>query len=122
MTAAEIGKELVTLCRQGKNMEAITKFYSPDSESVEPFAHPQIGQGQKGIEAIKAKNQWWVDNHEIHKVDVNGPFSNGEQFIVHFTYEVTPKQTGTRMTMSEAGLYAVRDGKIAKEVFFYAMG
>lgn len=121
MTAAEIGTELVALCRQGKNMDAIAKFYSPDIESVEPFAHPQIGQVQKGIEAIKAKNQWWLDSHQVHKVEVNGPFCNGDQFIVHFTYEVTPKQTGTRMTMSEMGLYTVQNGKITKDMFFYTM-
>ena len=28
MTTMEIGKELVALCRQGKNMDAIAKFYS----------------------------------------------------------------------------------------------
>ena len=41
--------------------------------------------------------------------------------IIHFTYDVTPKQSGKRMNMSEMGLYTVRDGKIAKEEFFYAM-
>jgi len=122
MTAAEIGKELVALCRQGKNVEAIGRFYSPTVESVEAMANPQIGQVQKGIEAVKGKNQWWVENHQIHKVEVNGPFPNGDQFIVHFTYEVTPKQTGKRMTMSEMGLFTVQQGKIVKEVFFYTMG
>jgi hypothetical protein len=117
----EIGKELVALCRQGKNMEAIGKFYSPTIESVEAFAHPQIGQVQTGIDAVKGKNQWWVENHQIHKVEVNGPFPNGDQFIVHFTYEVTPKHTGKRITMSEMGLYTVQQEKIAKEVFFYSM-
>ncbi|MBI3603084.1 MAG: nuclear transport factor 2 family protein [Nitrospirae bacterium] len=121
MTAAEIGKELVALCRQGKNMDAIAKFYSPTVESVEAFANPQIGQVQKGIDAVKGKNQWWIDNHEVHKVEVNGPFPNGDQFIVHFTYDVTPKHTGQRMTMSEMGLYTVQNGKIAKETFFYTM-
>ena len=121
MTALEIGKELVALCRQGKNMEAIGKFYSPTIESVEAFANLQIGQVQKGIDAIKGKNQWWVDNHQIHGAEANGPFPNGDQFIVHFTYDVTPKQTGKRMTMSEMGLFTVHNGKITKEVFFYTM-
>jgi ketosteroid isomerase-like protein len=121
MTTIDIGKELVALCRQGKNMEAIGKFYSPNIESVEPFAHPQIGQVQKGVDAVKGKNQWWVDNHQIHDVEVNGPYSNGDQFIVHFTYDVTPKQTGKRMTMSEMGLFTVQNGKITKEAFFYSM-
>ena len=121
MTTMEIGKALVVLCQQGRNMEAIEKFYSPTIESFEPFTHPQIGQVQQGIDAVKGKNQWWVDNHQIHRVEVNGPFPNGDQFIVHFTYDVTPKHTGKRMPMSEMGLFTVRNGKIAKEAFFYTM-
>lgn len=122
MTAQEIGKELVALCRQGKNLEAIEKFYSPAIESVEALDQPQVGKVQKGLDAVKGKNRWWVDNHQIHKAEVGGPFVNGDRFILHFTYEVTPKQTGQRMTMSETGLYQVRDGKIVKEEFFYTMG
>lgn len=122
MTPVEIGKELVALCRQKKNMEAIEKFYSPTVESVEAEAMmPNLGKVQKGIEAIKGKNRQWFENTQIHSVQVEGPFPKDDQFIVHFTYDVTPKQSGKRMTMSEMGLYTVRDGKIAKEEFFYSM-
>lgn len=122
MTPVEIGKELVALCRQKKNMEAIERFYSPTVESVEAEAMmPNMGKVQKGIEAIKAKNRQWFENTQVHSVQVEGPFPNGDQFIVHFTYDVTPKQSGKRMTMSEMGLYTVRDEKIVKEAFFYSM-
>ena len=82
---------------------------------------PPDREVQKGIEAIKGKNRQWFENSQIHGLEVNGPFPNGDQFIIHFTYDVTPKQSGKRMSMSEMGLYTVRDGKIAKEEFFYAM-
>ena len=36
-----------------------------------------------------------------------------------FKMEVTPKQTGKRMTVEEVGLYSVENGKIVKEEFFY---
>jgi len=121
MTSMEIGKELVALCRQKKNFEAIEKFYSPSIESVEAEAIPQIGKVQKGIEAVKKKNQRWFENTEVHSSEVDGPFTNGDQFIVHFTYEFTSKQTGKRMAMSEMGLYTVHNGKIVKEEFFYTM-
>ena len=52
----EIGKEIVALCQQGKNLEAIEKFYSPDIVSIEAFGMPGTEQTQKGIEAIKGKN------------------------------------------------------------------
>lgn len=122
MSAMEIGKELVTLCKQGKNQEAIDKLYSPNIVSVEAMAMPNMDQTQKGIEAIKGKNTWWVENHEVHDGEVNGPYPNGDQFIVQFKFDVTPKHTGKRMTMDEMGLYTVEKGKITKEEFFYSMG
>jgi len=48
-------------------------------------------------------------------------FPTATRFILRFKYDVTPKQTGKRMTLDETGLYTVRDGKIIKEEFFYAM-
>lgn len=64
MTAMDIGTEVAALCRQGKNQEAIDRFYAQNVESIEASAMPGIGQVQKGIQAIKGKNQWWVENHE----------------------------------------------------------
>jgi len=122
MLVMEIGKELVNLCQQGKNQDAIDKLYSPDIVSVEAMAMPNMGQTHTGLEAIKGKNTWWVNNHEIHGGTVKGPYPNGNQFIIHFTYDVTPKHTGKRMTMDEMGLYTVENGKISKEEFFYSMG
>jgi len=34
MTTMEIGKELVVLCKQGKNQDAIDRLYSPEIVSV----------------------------------------------------------------------------------------
>ncbi len=121
MTAKEIGKEVAALCKQGKNQEAIDRFYSPDIESVEPVAIPSMGQTQKGIQAIKSKNQWWVDNHQIHGGTVEGPYPHGDRFILHFKYDVTPKHTGKRVTVDETGLYAIHNGKITKEEFFHSV-
>jgi hypothetical protein len=121
MTIDQIGKEVADLCRQGKNQEAIDRFYSSNIESVEAVAMPGMDRIQRGIQAIKGKNQWWVENHEIHGGTVEGPYPNGDRFILRFKYDVTPKQTGKRMTLDETGLYTVQEGKIAKEEFFYAM-
>jgi ketosteroid isomerase-like protein len=122
MTTMEIGKELVALCRMGKNQEAIDRLYSPNIESVEPVAMRGMDQTQKGIQAIKEKNQWWVDNHQIHESTVEGPYPHGDRFILHFKYDVTPKQSGKRMTVDETGLYTVQNGKVVKVEFFYSMG
>ncbi len=122
MSAIGVGQEFVAYCKAGKNLEAIEKFYSANVVSLEAVAMPNIGQTQQGIEAIKGKNKWWVENHEVHGGEVSGPFPNGNRFIVHFKYDVTPKHTGKRMTMEEMGLYTVENGKIVKEEFFYTTG
>jgi ketosteroid isomerase-like protein len=114
-------KDLVGLCRQGKDQEAIARLYSPSIESVESLAVPGMEQTQRGIANTKGKNQWWVDNHEVHGNEAEGPFPHGDRFIVRFKYDVTPKHTGKRMTMDETGLYTVQNGKIVKEEFFYSM-
>lgn len=119
MSVLEIAKELVELCRKGKNLEAIEKFYSPDIVSVEAMEMPGMGQTQEGIEAIKAKTKWWFDANEIHGSDISGPYFNGNRFVVLFKADITPKQTGKRMNMEEAGVYTVENGKIVREEFFY---
>ena len=122
MSASQIAKELVTLCKQGKNMEAIEKLYCENIVSVEAMSMPGMDQTQTGIDAIKGKNTWWADNHEVHSGEVSGPFPNGDRFAVLFKFDVTPKHTGKRMTMEEVGLYTVEGDKIVKEEFFYQMG
>jgi len=121
MSVMEIGKEIVALCQQGKNLEAIEKFYSPDIVSIEAFSMPGMEQTQKGIEAIKGKNTWWMDNHEVHSGEVRGPYPHGDRFALWFKYEVTPKHTGQRMTLEEIGLYTVDNDKVIQEEFFCSM-
>ena len=41
--------------------------------------------------------------------------------LVRFKYDVTNKPSGRRMIMDELALYQVKDGKIVREEFFYAM-
>jgi len=67
----------------------------------------------------------WYGNHEVHSGKAEGPWPHGDRFIVRFIYEVTPKtgpMAGKRMTVDEAGLYTVANGKVVKEEFFYHMG
>lgn len=122
MTVNEIGTELVALCREGQHLDAIEKLYSQDIVSVEPVAMPGMGQTLTGMEAIKGKNRWWIDNHEVHGGDVQGPYPHENRFIVYFKYDVTPKQTGQRTTMEEMGLYTVENGKVVREEFYFTMG
>jgi len=123
MDTKQVGDKLVELCKQGKNLEAVDTLYSPDIVSVEAMAMDPMPAEMRGIDAIRGKNQWWFDNHEIHSASAVGPMTNHDKFAVLFDYDVTsnapgPMQ-GQRMKMQEVGLYTVKDGKIVREEFYY---
>ena len=124
MDIKQIGEKLVTLCRSGRNMEAIDTLYSPDIVSLEAHGTPQAPAEMKGIDKIRGKNQWWTENHEVHSASVEGPFPHNDRFAVKYHFEVTPKSgpmKGKKMKMDEVGLYTVKNGKIVREEFFYSM-
>ena len=118
-SAATIGQELVDLCRQGRNGEAIERFYSRDIVSVEPSGTPEMPAQTKGIDAVNTKHKWWTENMEVHSATVKGPFVGDGAFAVHYDYDTTFKPAGQRSTMREMALYEVKDGQIVREEFFY---
>ena len=125
MNTLEVGQKLVALCRENKNVEAVNTLYAPNVVSLEVHAMPDMPARMEGIDAVRKKNQWWLDNHTIHGNTVSGPFPHGERFIVHYKIDVTAKagpMAGKRMQAEEAGLYTVRGGKVVQEEFFYHMG
>ena len=120
-----VANKLVELCRAGKNMEAVDTLYSQSIVSVEAMSAGPSPAKTEGLKAVREKNQWWMDNHEVHHAEVDGPYPHGDRFIVRFDYDVTGKggpMAGKRMNMKEAALYTVEDGKITHEEFFYSMG
>ena len=87
--------------------------------SVEAVGNAQMPAEISGIAAVRAKNEWWVSNNEVHSSEVNSPFLGEGQFAVQHIYDFTPKGSGQRKRMTEMALYAVKDGKIVREQFFY---
>lgn len=123
MNATEIGTKLVQLCKQNKNLESLNTLYSPDIVSVEAFAPPGSDRTTKGLEGVRGKHEWWVNNHETHKAEVFGPYPHGEdKFAVRFVYDITHKPSNRRFTMDEVGVYTVQNGKVIKEEYFYTGG
>jgi len=120
-STAAVANELVALCREGRNLDAIAALYSPHIVSVEPVGSEEMPAEMRGIDAVRGKNESWFDNHDVHSADVAGPFVGEEQFSVRYDYDVTNRPSGQRMQMSEMALYTVKDGKIVREQFFYHM-
>ena len=116
MTTQELAQAFTDLCKKGDFEAAGRTYWSDDIVSREPMPGEMAEiRGRKGVEG---KGVWWYANHEIHSTKVEGPYVHGDQFVVRFTMDVTPKG-GSRMHMDEVGLYTVRDGKIAEERFFF---
>ena len=114
-----VAQKLVTLCRAGRNEDAINELYSKQIVSVEAVGNEEMPAEITGIDAVLKKNQWWGENNEVHSAEVAGPFVGEDQFAVHYVYDTTFKPTGQRNVMTEMALYTVTDGKIVREQFFY---
>ncbi len=118
MNLHSLAKQFVDLCNQGKNFDVMRTMYAPDIVSVEADGKETAGQTP-----VIQKSERWAAANTIHGEKVLGPYFNGpNQFAVHFTFDVTPKATGQRVTLQEVGVYTVNGDKITREQFFYEGG
>ena len=115
MTVQEIAQDLVALCQAGKLDESGEKYWAENVVSLEAMDGDMARI--EGIEGVRGKGAWWNAKNDIHRIDVEGPYVHGDQFVVRFKMDVTPKD-GQRMTMDEVSVYTVRGGKIVEERFF----
>jgi hypothetical protein len=115
MSLQTIASQFVESCNQGKNFDVMHAMYAHDIVSVEPS-----GEETAGKTPVIQKSERFQAQNTIGGEKVRGPFLNGSnQFAVHFTFEVTPKATGQRITVEEVGVYTVKDNKITREQFFH---
>lgn len=119
----EIGKKLVGLCAAGKGLEAVESLYDEKIVSIEAQGSEALPQRMEGIQAIRGKNAWWYDNHDVHTSSASGPYCGhrDDQFAVHFETDATFKSSGERSKLVELGIYTVKGGKIVEEEFWYQM-
>ena len=117
MTVKDIADDITAMLRAGQADEAGEKYWAADVVSIE--AMPGDMAEIRGVEGVRAKGEWWTSAHEVHAMEVEGPYLNGDQFAVRMKMDLTVKESGERITMDEIGLYTIRDGKIAEERFFY---
>lgn len=121
MSTQEIANRYVSLRKEGRFHDCL-ELFSADAVSVEAGGPPGADLVATGLPAIRAKGEWWYNNHEVHKSEVFGPYPNGNRFAVRFLFEVTRKANGQRLQMDEVGLFTVENGKVSREEFFYQAG
>lgn len=122
MATIDIAKKYVELVSAHKNQEVIETLFSKDIVSVEAGAPPGKSAESRGVHAVMEKGAQWMKDHEIHSAKVEGPWPHGNKFVVRFTYDVTNKPSGQRLTLDEAALFTIENDKIVREEFFYSMG
>ncbi len=119
MNTQEVANRLVSMCREGKNMEVITELYDNTITSREMPGMP--GEVVSGKQAVWDKSEQWVNNvEEFHHAEVSDPVVAGNHFSCTMKYDVTFKDRG-RQQMEEVCVYEVKNGKIVNEQFFYSM-
>ncbi len=117
MSTQQIAQAFTELLKANKHEEAAATFNDPEIVSIEAMDGPMARI--QGTEAVKAKSDWWYGAHEVHSVEAQGPYVNGDQFAVHFAMDLTVRESGERSQSAEVGLYTVKDGRIVEERFFY---
>ncbi len=112
-----LAEDFTAMCKAGHMDEAGEKYWAQNVVSLEPMEGDMARA--EGIDALRAKGEWWYGAHDVHSVEVTGPSVNANQFTVGFKMDITEKESGQRMQMEETALYTVADGKIVEERFFY---
>ena len=123
-SAAEIGNKLVELCNAGKGLDAVDTLYDEKIVSIEAQGSEEMPARMEGIQAIRGKNSWWYENHDVHKSAATGPFCGhrDDQFAVLFELDATFKPSGQRQQMNEVAIYTVAGGKVVQEEFLFRVG
>ena len=119
MTTTEVANKLVSLCREGKNMDAVHELYADNIVSVEPSGsrHERV-EGKANV--IQKENEFFSMIEEVHASEVSDPVISESFFSVRMIMDITLKGMG-RMKMDEICVYGVSNGKISFEQFFFAM-
>ena len=117
MNTEEVANKVVELVRKQAWKEALDALYDKDIVSVEARTMDGSSPETRGIDGVRGKTDWWVENMQVHSFKTNGPFVAHDRFVVQYDADVTDKKSNKRMQLSEVGVYTVRNGKIVREEF-----
>jgi ketosteroid isomerase-like protein len=117
MSTIDIAKKYVDLCQKNQHHAILETLFAPDVVSVEAAGSPAE---VRGVKAVAEKGQKWMETHEVHDAKTEGPWPNGNRFVVRFSFDVTDKPSGRRFRLDEAALFTVENDKIVREEFFYS--
>ena len=113
MNTNEIAARLITLCTEGKFIQAQKELYDDMIVNIETD-----GSRLEGLATMHAREQQFLDNIErINKISFSEPLIAGSYFTVKLTMDIDLKNIGHR-AIEEICVYKVKDGKVVFEQFF----
>ncbi len=116
LTPLEVAQTVTGLLRSGATAEVEDKFLASGIESVEGVG---VSMAFRGKKAVLAKYRGWEADHEIHSMNVDGPWVGATGFALRYALDATQKSTGQRQQMEEIAVYTVKNGKIVREEFHF---
>jgi hypothetical protein len=116
MDVRELAADYAAMLAGGQMDAAAMKHWSDDIATYE--AQPGDMAVTHGKAEAIAKAEAWYAAHEVHGFRAEGPFVNGDSFLMILDIDVTPTG-GQRMHMREIVSYKVADGKVVEERYFY---
>ena len=122
MNTEEVAGKVVELCRKQAWKEALDTLYDKNIVSVEARSMGGEPPEKRGLDQVREKTDWWLQNMQVHSAKVGGPFVAHDRFVVQYDIDVTDKNSKKRMQISEVGVYTVKDGKIVREEFLPLAG
>ena len=122
MNTEEVAQKVVELVRKQAWHEALDTLYDKNIVSIEAGASDGESPEKRGIDQVRGKTDWWLQNMQVHSFKANGPFVAHDRFVVQYDADVTDKNSNKRMQLSEVGVYTVKDGKIVREEFLPRAG
>jgi SnoaL-like domain len=122
MNTEQVAQKVVELTRKQAWHEALDTLYDRNIVSLEAQGMGGQSPEKRGLDQVRGKTDWWVNNMDVHNFKVSGPFVAHDRFVVQYDVDVTDKNSKQRMQMSEVGVYTVKDGKIVREEFLPLTG
>ena len=122
MNTEEVAKKVVELVRKQAWHEALDTLYDKNIVSVEARTQDGSSPEKRGIDQVRGKTDWWLENMQVHSFEASGPFVAHDRFVVRYDADVTDKNSKKRFQLSEVGVYTVKDGKISREEFLPLVG
>src|SRR6185369_7075202 len=114
MPSRERVAALVAMVEQGKYVEAIEEFYTPDATMQENDESPRGGR-----EVLMAGERKVLAAHKSVRTEPGSSFLlDGDRVVIHWRFKFV-RADGKRFRMDELALQRWRGDRISEERFFY---